>query len=141
VNREFLSAASKRGGCGGKKLQWCLSGSPDINGRSHGTQGVGCEVLLHQPYERASHLCQRVCRAGEDEHLVAHRLVCRLLLHRETLLSSLHMPGERTEGEPVVSQSRSIFLDRVGDPASVQGPHPEVSAEDTHDAALHDGGI
>ena|SRR5215216_1463527 len=79
-------------------------GTSGIDCRGHGPQGGGREPSLDHTHERWAHPGQRVDRAGEGEHLVKHRVVRTVPLHREAFRAPLHVTGQGPEGEPVALQ-------------------------------------
>ena len=58
--------------------------------------------------------------AGEGEQFVEHGVVGRVPLYGKTLFSTLHVVGQRTDGEPVALERRFFILVLVDDAAGVQ---------------------
>jgi hypothetical protein len=94
-------------------------------------QRVGREPPLDKPHERLTRPGQCVGRTGKREYLVGHRVVRAIPLHREALLTPLHVAGQGPEGEHLTPQ-RWRLLDCVSDPAGVQRPQPAMVAENPH---------
>jgi hypothetical protein len=68
-------------------------------------QRVGREPPLDKPHERLTRPGQWVGRTGKREYLVGHRVVRAIPLHREALLTPLHVAGQGPEGEHVTNAS------------------------------------
>jgi hypothetical protein len=70
-----------------------LSVPSTLDGFDHAPQRVGREPPLDQPHERLTRPGQWVGRTGKREYLVGHRVVRVIPLHREALLTPLHVAG------------------------------------------------
>jgi hypothetical protein len=103
-------------------------------------QRVGREPPLDKPHERLTRPGQWVGRTGKREYLVGHRVVRAIPLHREALLTPLHVAGQGPEGEHVTPQ-RWRLLDCVSDPEGVQRPQPAMVAENPHYGTLRYGSL